>query len=152
VNNKHRKGSLARQEARLPGHDVSWTRHTTAHSGHPAAAHQNQSQPPQFHRGPPFEPSRASSGHRHPRLTGRFSATPHRRDIYRADQSLTNRKVSRTARPAADPSYSTTIRSSLDCKPNLDVNKYCYICVILRLSLRTMLQHPAAIWIRVLSQ
>ena len=72
----------------------------------------------EVHRGLPFEPSRASSGHRYPRLTGRFSAIPHHRDIYRADQLLTNRQVFRTASPAADPSYSTTIKSSPDCTTN----------------------------------
>jgi len=40
-------------DARLPGHIALWTRHTTAHPGHPAAAHRHQSHPPQFHRGPP---------------------------------------------------------------------------------------------------
>jgi len=53
VTTAHREGSLARQEAWLPGHDALWTWHTTAHLGHPAAAHQNQSQAPQFHHGPP---------------------------------------------------------------------------------------------------
>jgi len=53
VTTTHREGSLARQETRLPGHDASWTGHTTVHPGHPVASHQNQSQPPQFHRGAP---------------------------------------------------------------------------------------------------
>ena len=105
----------------------------------------------EVHGGPPFEPSCASGGHQHPRLTGCLSTTSHHRDIYRADHSLTNRQVSRTARPAADPSFSTTIRSSLDCKPTPDVNKYCYICVILRLSLRTIVQHPTH-WMHSIQQ
>ena len=70
------------------------------------------------HPGPPFEPSRASGGQRHPWLTGRFSTTSNRRDIYQADQSLTKRQGSRTARSAADLRYCVTIRLSLDCTTN----------------------------------
>ena len=56
--------------------------------------------------------------HRHPRLTGRFSTTSHRRDVYRADQSRPIREVFHTTRPAADLSYITTIESSPDCTTN----------------------------------
>jgi len=40
---------------------------------------------------------------------------------------------------------------SSDCT-TFDINKYCYICVILRLSLRTILQHPTAVSVECLFQ
>jgi len=54
TNNTHQERTHQdrRPDARLPSHVVMWTRHTTAHPGHPAAAHQHQSQPSQFHHGP----------------------------------------------------------------------------------------------------
>jgi len=144
VTTTHREGNLARRETRLPSHDASLTGHTTAHPGIQQAAFGKQLHRPlsaEVHRGPPLEPRRVSSRHRH---RGWPYASPrhHTAETSPADQSLTNRQVSRTARPAADPSYSTTIGSSSDCKLTLDVNKYFYICMILRLSLRTIMQHP----------
>jgi len=115
---------------------------------HPQAAVGQQMRRPlsvEVHRGSPFESSRALGGHRHPWLTETFPTTAQRRDIYRADKSLTNRQGFLTARPAEDLRYSANIRPSPDCK-NFDVNKYCYICVTKRLSFRTILQHPTYNW------
>jgi len=63
--------------------------------------------------------------HHHPRLTGNFSTTSHRRDVDRADQSLPIRQEGfHTTRPAVDQNYITKIKSSPDC-----TTKYIYVCV-----------------------
>ena len=68
VTTTHREGSLERQETRLPGHDASWTGHTTAHPGIQQAAVSQQLHRPlsaEVHHGPLLEPRCASSGHQH---------------------------------------------------------------------------------------
>jgi len=86
----------SRQETRLPGHDASWTGHTTAHPGIQQAADGQQLHRPlaaEVYRGPHLTSTAVHSAvHHHPRLTGRFS-TSHHRDADRADQSLPIRQV-----------------------------------------------------------
>jgi len=106
--------------ARLPGHDASWTGYTTAHPEHPVAAHQNQSQPLQFHCGPPANQPRdqrfiiarglpeASSQHGNAAL-------------HRSQPLLNSRRQMTANKPRPNSSDCTTS----------DINKYRYICVVL---------------------
>jgi len=116
-----RKHSSRKPDARLPGHVASRTGHTTAHPGHPAAAHQHQLQLPQFHRGHPANQLRdqrfiiarglleASSRHGNAAL------------LHSYHRSTTDDKIT-ASKPRPHLS---------DCTTTFDINKYLYICVVL---------------------
>ena len=127
---RHHQDSVA--NARLPGLAASWTRPFPAiasPSRRPAPA------PTTLCRLSTVVLRSGPAAHQADSNTrGRSDAPLHRRwDIYQADQSFTNRQGSHTARPASGLRYSATIRPAPNCTTNYRCNKYCYICVILRL-------------------
>jgi len=121
-NYKNPSRRLQHQESvinsRLPGHDDSWPGHTTANPGHPVAAHQIQSQPPKFHRGPPANQP----------LDQRFiiarglpeASSLHGNATLRCGQPLLTSRRQKTANKPRP--------NSSDCT-KCDTNQYRYICV-----------------------
>ena len=133
----HQEGSSetlhqdSRIDARLPGHDASWTRPLSAYSQQPSADNCTGHSLPRF-RGSQVKLSRASSGTPSPVSERTFlhHITPTRRQPSGPVAS----------HPAGFSRYTPCCRP--DSTTILGVNKSCYMCVILRLSLWTILQHP----------